>query len=366
MLRVSAPGKVILFGDHSVVYNRQAIAVALSLRTTLTFEPGQKESGLRLVLPDVDLDVTISWSMVPISNSDSAKLDRAALEAIESGFQDLSDTSRAAATAFLYLVCQLADSESQRLAVSGTYSVTSELPIGAGLGSSASVSVVIATALLLLTKELGPPHEHLSRDALSVINRWAFVGEQVIHGTPSGVDNTVATYGQGVIFQRGHAHRNVTIPSLPLVLTNTLIPRSTKALVAGVAALRADLPSIIEPILDAMHQLALQGEELLASSRDDVVTALGRLIDINQSLLSGLGVSHPAIEALVARNRERGHTKLVGAGGGGCVITLLDPSLKRTSDQAVETTMDEYLVTLGGAGVAVEMFNGINSSRQHW
>ena len=376
MLKVSAPGKVILFGDHSVVYGRQAIAAALSLRTTLQFTRGPV---LRLSFPDVGLDEEISLSKLVLRGGQvepNAELDVELQREIDQALTglELPDVARAAAAAFIYLFCQVVTEQHLPDCI-GVYRITSDLPIGAGLGSSASVSVIIATTLLILVGRIERPDESIKDEVkiqtLALINRWAYVGEQVIHGTPSGVDNTVATYGRGLAFRRGTAHRTIAMPILPLLLTDTGVPRSTKTQVANVALRREAIPTVVEPILDAMHAVAVEAEGLLSNNTREVSTAeLGRLVDMNQCLLGSLGVSHPAIEAVVAQYKGVGYSKLVGAGGGGCVITLLGEQVASLDESHSSTSEQQrtYDVTLGGPGVGVHEVSKDSNDEvvRHW
>lgn len=377
---VSAPGKVILFGDHSVVYNRRAIASAISLRTRLTHSH-EPQDGIILDFPDIDLelrlynlDLTTLLDDVVAEPSNSQvhgeEIDESLTKRIDHLLtrHGLQDVRLAAAHAFLYLYSKIACSTITKPDCFGHYHITSELPIGAGLGSSASVAVVIATTLLILTKEIENPMKQTSernKGAQEKINKWAYVGEQCIHGSPSGVDNTVATYGSAVAFQKSLPIQLIPIPTLPLLLTNTGVPRSTKTQVASVADLRSNFPSIVNPMLDAMHEIAVAAQELLSTSDVDLAR-LGKLIVMNHGLLRSLGVSHPCIEEVINTNGQRGWTKLIGAGGGGCVLTLLDPNsiepaAFRTSQASSGTSgMHEYAIELGGPGVGIRQGNDIH------
>jgi mevalonate kinase len=120
-----------------------------------------------------------------------------------------------AVLAFLYLYISLAKSTTTNV----TFLLRSAIPIGSGLGSSASISVCLATALLTMGQHIPRPNPTHETSILKIINDWAYLGEKCIHGNPSGVDNTVATFGGGVVFRkerRERRHSNGTFtPSKP-------------------------------------------------------------------------------------------------------------------------------------------------------
>lgn len=261
----------------------------------------------------------------------------------------------ASACSFLYLFLSLAS----RKVPPCVYTLRSTIPIGAGLGSSASISVCISTALLLQIRALSGPHQDQPPQECELnierINRWSFVGEMCIHGNPSGVDNTVSSGGKAVMFQRGDYEKPPIVtplhsfPELPLLLVNTRQSRSTAAEVAKVGYLRDVHPALTENILNAIGLVTESAYKLLTAPDFDPTSHaslkyLGELITINHGLLVSLGVSHPKLERIreLIDHTGIGWTKLTGAGGGGCAITILKPQPPALSNgHAHENSSDE-------------------------
>ena len=248
------------------------------------------------------------------------------------------------------------------------------LPIGAGLGSSAAFSVALSAALFRMRQEMvqdvpaatqsaDGSHIEIPASLLPIVNGWAYAAEVVIHGSPSGLDNTTSCFGGAVRFRKGEASfENIPhedLPAMQILLTNTKVPRSTKLLVAAVKQLHDALPAVVKPILDSIEAISQRFLELIQASRTrkqqsgsdgsdssgyaaaTEFVEISKLFRINHDLLSALGVSHPSLT--VAREtsasvrvrvctdsssaEESGlQCKLTGAGGGGCAITLLPPT----------------------------------------
>ena len=206
---------------------------------------------------------------------------------------------------------------------------------------------------------------------LDRINKWAFVGELCIHGNPSGVDNTVATRGKAVLFKRidyskpPKATPLKEFPELPLLLINTKQPRSTAAEVAKVGKLKKKYPDVTEHTLDSIDKVTMSAYNLINSDDFDPTSEhniehIGDLFRINHGLLVSLGVSHPKLERIreIVDYTDVGWTKLTGAGGGGCAITLLRTDVTREQLNNVNSAFDEagfeeYKTTLGGDGVGI-------------
>ncbi|KAJ7220502.1 cystathionine beta-lyase [Mycena pura] len=276
---VSAPGKIILFGEHAVVHGVTAIAASVDLRCYGLATP-RNDGKLSVHLADIDnfyheWDIAaLPWNAgtrIAAGEEHPDVLDQALMDAISAGpMGNIDDTAKHAKTAslaFLYMYIQLGR---DRLP-SFNFTVRATLPVGAGLGSSASFSTCAATALLLINRaislppppapstgsEKSAPHVHISHQGRRFIpqgiaervNKWAFVSEKILHGNPSGVDNSVSVFGGALAYTRAGFGFNSKsgmeqiqgFKSLKFLLTNSKVPRDTKKLVAGVGALKASV-----------------------------------------------------------------------------------------------------------------------------
>lgn len=233
----------------------------------------------------------------------------------------------------------------------------------------------VSAALLIQLRTLSGPHPDQppeeARLQIERINRWAFVYEMCIHGNPSGVDNTVATQGKAVVFQRIDYSKPPAVrplwdfPELPLLLVDTKQPKSTAYEVAKVGKLKTAHPKLVGSILDAMDKVAASAAELITDEEfdeeeEECLRKVGELMTINHGLLVSLGVSHPRLERVreLVDHEGIGWTKLTGAGGGGCSITLLRPDVPRPKLAKLEERLEnenyeKFETTLGGDGVGV-------------
>ncbi|PHH60224.1 hypothetical protein CDD81_1924 [Ophiocordyceps australis] len=388
---VSAPGKVIVFGEHSVVHGKAAIAAAISLRSYLhvtTLSKSKRSVTLRF--PDIDL--VHSWNIDELpwdkfqhpSKKKSyfslvTELDTDLVASLQPHIccvssdqsEDVRKVQQSSVFAFLYLFLSLGSPSFPGC----LYTLRSTIPIGAGLGSSASISVCLAASLLLQLRTLSGPHpDQPAKEArlqVERINRWAFVSEMCIHGNPSGVDNTVATQGKAVVFQRTNYSKPPSVtplwdfPELPLLLVDTKQTKSTAHEVAKVAKLKQTHPKLVGAILEAMDNVTDAAASLLVNDTfdqddEDSLAKVGQLMSINHGLLVSLGVSHPRLERIreLVDHEGIGWTKLTGAGGGGCSITLLRPhvapeKISNLFHRLGTENYEQFEATLGGDGVGV-------------
>lgn len=232
------------------------------------------------------------------------------------------------------------------------FTVTSDIPVGAGLGSSAAYCASVCGAL----HRVG--NLEICKEKLNLIT---YEGERVLHGNPSGIDNSIAIYGGALSFVRGEGIKHIQMPVLPLVLTDTGVPRSTQELVSGVGKRKGEFPAIMNHVLNGMGEVSKKCIELFNDeklSTEALMEALNVLIDVNQGLLECCGVSHHSIRKVKSVAQEFGyHTKLTGAGGGGCTFTLVqnDTNKKALEKGIADLGMRYFEVSIGGVGLDIKM-----------
>ncbi|KAM4808058.1 mevalonate kinase [Rhinophrynus dorsalis] len=373
-LCVSAPGKVILHGEHAVVHGKVALAVGLNLRTFLRVRP-RKDNTVLINLPNIG--TKLSWNVTQLQSllltfqADKREPTSPSPEQLEvlktfAGFSDGSkDTESLAVLSLLYLYLSISGRELPSVDIV----VWSQLPTGAGLGSSAAYCVCVAAALLTYCGRIIDPMEEgtgtsrWTQADLDLINHWAFQGEKIIHGNPSGVDNAVGTWGGALQYQAGKIIPMERVPVLQILLINTRVPRSTKILVAGVKDKLLKFPDIMEPVLSSIHAVSQECQRILeamaAGISMDHYSVLEELIDINQHHLNVIGVGHPSLDRLCQVTASHGlHSKLTGAGGGGCAITLIRPDVdpavvEGTKQELMDCGFQCWETSIGAMGVSV-------------
>ncbi|KAJ3127268.1 hypothetical protein HK098_006542 [Nowakowskiella sp. JEL0407] len=366
---VGAPGKIILFGEHAVVYGKTAIAASLGLLTYACF---LKTDENKIILHLTDLNYKSEWSiaefksLLPLIKPESRKttnIDKALVEKLKPLIHHEKDPIQRAVLAFLYLTLLLSDF-SQGFQVS----VKSYLPVGSGLGSSASYSVCLATGLRLLFSEFNSQRKFnedvaVKAEERELINHWAFVAEKIMHGNPSGIDNTLCTFGGAKSYLKGQTKSIPGFISFRFLLTNTKVPKDTRMQVDKVRQLWNSYPSVVNPLFESVQAISDTCIGLFEGhSKDPLEPAVLQknfetLIEINHNILSAVGVSHPKIEEVRRIAMDHGlHSKLTGAGGGGCVLTLIPSDFEQQKlDHAVEALhaagFECYDTSIGSPGV---------------
>ncbi len=284
----SAPGKIYLFGEHAVVYGEPAIACAVELRTRVS---ARKAEAI----------------------------------AISSGIGN---------TGLDFEVHPYVSSAIKKLGSPGvSIEITSDIPVGSGLGSSAAVTIATLAAVNI-EFGLGYENEELARMGHEI--------EKEVQGAASPTDTFVSTTGGVVTIP---SRKRLNLLDCGVVIGNTnkgASPKKTAKLVKQVAQLKEEYPDAINPIIKTIGSFARQGE-VLVSQKD--YTSLGKLMNVNHGLLDALGVCTMELSALVyaARNAGAYGAKLTGAGGGGCMVALTDSPRKVA--EAIERAGGKPIIT---------------------
>lgn len=280
------PGKVILLGEHGVVYGQPALAAPISRGVRAWAVPAKK---CTVELP--------------------ASLKAEHAETLERAFQ-----RAAKMTGHPKVLVTL----------------ESDLPVSMGLGSSGALSVAVSR-VLLEAKSAQPA-------SVKAVERVAMEMEKEFHGTPSGVDHTTSARGEMVLYRRG-AVRVIRSPIPVRVLVAIVGERPpTKKTVGALRERQARWPARYERLFREIGRVAKEGADAVTKGDLD---ALGDLMNVNQGLLNAVGLSSEGLEAMVNRLRKLGAlgAKLTGAGGdGGAVLGLFrepEPLVARLSKEGV-------------------------------
>jgi len=244
--------------------------------------------------------------------------------------------------------------------------VKSFLPVGAGLGSSAAYGVSLVSALLTFFGFIDK-NRFYEKENLKFINDWAFISEKIAHGNPSGLDNSVSTFGKAQAFTKGNLTALESFSSSRFILTNTNVPKNTKVQVQNVRDLYNNYPDVINPILDSIHNIGERCKNLFNGEKNEkeIINELKSMIDVNHYLLCSLNVGHEKIEKIRQITKKFGlHSKITGAGGGGCMLTFVpngsnESTINNAKTELINNNFTCYDTIIGGDGVLIHKFNDI-------
>lgn len=300
----TAPGKIILFGEHAVVYGKPAIAIPVSgMRASAWSEPGEG----KLTINALDLNEKI-------------------------GLENKSSQFSVLAQALL--------AKTKQKEPNLTINLTSKLPQSSGMGSSAATSTAVCKAL---SNYLGVDLEH------NQISELVFDAEKIVHGTPSGIDNTVVAYESPVYFIKGKGPLTFDPGStFHLIIGDTGIEASTRETVENVRQQWEKEPNLMNGYFDEIANVTKDGKKAIEKGNKE---AVGELMNKNHELLNEIGVGHPILERLVGLTLDTGAlgAKLTGGGGGGNMVALANNAEEQAEicEKITEAGYRAYQTTFG-------------------
>ena len=295
MSRASAPGKIILFGEHAVVYGRPALAVPVTHVHADVEVLDSPRPGIWIEAPDVNLHAELNT--LPSDHPVASVIHNFLFFSRVSRFPNLD------------------------------IKILSTIPVASGLGSGAAVTVA-------LTRALAAHLDHAMTE--EEVNAFAYEIEKLHHGTPSGIDNTVITYARPVYYVKDqpietfHVRKPFTI-----VIADTGISAPTKESVGDVRRLWLNDRSRWETIFDKIGEISFTARRAIEAGRPEL---LGDLMNENHAVLKTLTVSCPELDTLVEAACSAGAlgAKLSGGGRGGNMIALVEPEKAETVSRALK------------------------------
>lgn len=299
MTQAASPGKIILFGEHAVVYGRPAIAAPVTQVQARAIVEDSATAGIRFVAPDLGSDY---WLAEASAEDPLATTVRLVQEA--AGLAQLPDL---------------------------TITISSSIPIAGGMGSGAAITAALVRALA----------GHLGLDYLADnrrVSELTYQVERLYHGHPSGIDNTVVAFEQPVYFVRQQPQNRIepfaVARPLHFLISDTGQRSSTKIVVSDVRRQWQAQPARFEALFDDCGRVADAARQAIQAGD---LAQLGCLMNENQRLLAEMGVSSPALERLIAAALRAGAlgAKLSGAGRGGNMIALITPKKEQEIRQAL-------------------------------
>jgi len=294
MTITSAPGKIILFGEHAVVYGRPALAVPVTqVRADVEITDSDRP-GIWINAPDIGLYAELNT--LPSDHPIASVIHNFLFISRVSSFPNLD------------------------------IKITSTIPVASGLGSGAAVTVSLTRALSSHLHYQMPDEE---------INAFTYEIEKLYHGTPSGIDNTVVTYAKPVYFVKGRSIETFTLGSpFTIVIGDTGISAPTRKSVGDVRKLWEADKAKWEGVFDQVGRIANEARDAIERGR---IEELGKLMIQNHAFLQEMTVSSPELDALVSAAIKAGAlgAKMSGGGRGGNMIALVEADVSESVSEAL-------------------------------
>ena len=307
--KASSPAKVILFGEHFVVYGVKAILCAINKRITVTAETiKEKKISIKSNIGNLELEPNKEISEI---NSPLKP--------------------------FYYLANKLLENQKTGIKID----VESDIPLGVGLGSSSACCVAGAAAISRL----------FNKTSKEEILKLAIEAERTIFENTSGADCTVCTYGGIMEYDKKNGFNKIeSEPNFHLVIANSNMEHSTKSVVEGVKQFKEKDENMFSTLCNKESKLI---EDVLELLKESNIAELGNKIRENQEYLEIIGISNEKLRKMIqiGQNKSFG-AKITGAGGGGCIFALTDESnLEQTMNQFKDENYDCFSVKIDFKGL---------------
>ena len=296
--KASAPGKVILFGEHFVVYGVKAILCSINKRVTVTAEKtSERKISINSKIGKLELEPD-----KPISEINSPL------------------------KPFYYLANKSIENKDSGIRIQ----IDSEIPLGAGLGSSSACCVAGAAAIFKL-------FGNISREE---VLKLAIEAERTIFENTSGADCTVCTYGGIIEYDKNKGFKKIEYePNFQLVIINSNIEHSTQSMVSKVKEFENKNTEEFSRLSDLESKLV---EDVLKLVKENKIQEIGQKMNQNQKYLENIGISNKELTKMIRIGQESSFgAKITGSGGGGCIFALTNESnlqniLKKFKDNNYE------------------------------
>ena len=314
--KVSAPGKIILFGEHFVVHGTRAVVGAINKRVTVTSEKNDTAA--------ISISSSLGKATIPITEE---------IDSVEKKFRP-----------FFFIAKEVISDHNFQNGI--TIDIQSDIPIGAGLGSSSACCVAAAASVSNLFSKV---------DASQILD-LAIDAERTIFPRTSGADCTVSTLGGIIEYQKESDPKAIkTEHDFDFIVVNSQKLHNTDAVVKRVNKFRDDNA-------DTFSELCTEEDNLITKAIDSLQTfdleTIGKCMSQNQIFLERIGVSNDVLLDIVKTiEKETFGAKLTGAGDGGCVIALTDQSKKDSVVENMSKEYETYPVTIEKTGMQVNITN---------
>ena len=310
--KASAPGKIILFGEHFVVHGVKAILCAINKRVIVISKKNETQN--------IFIKSSLGENTIPISES---------LDNIESTFKP-----------FFFIAKKIINENNFSNGVD--IEIQSEIPIGAGLGSSSACCVAAALSISNLFSKLDK----------NQILELAIEAEKTIFPNTSGADCTVSVFGGIIDYQKDNGYKIIeTNHEFDFIVVNSKKSHSTNIVVNRVNEFKNENKKIFDDLCGEESKLI---EKAIDSLQKFDLETLGKCMAQNQIFLEQLGVSNDLLLSIVKLvEKETFGAKITGAGDGGCIIALTEKNKKDSVLEHIKVEHESYPVTIDKVGMQV-------------